>query len=235
MTAIFTIDWENSHIPLPPYIDREDEALDREMYQTVYSRKTARWLLLRRDSTLRKSCCRVREKGIRTAYVTLHVGIGTFRPVKCDVVDHHAFRGVFGDAGKRGYDQRNEARRRSGNLSGHYVFEDAGERFSGGRYSAGGQRQYGYLYLSGYRFKVVDALITNFHLPKSTLLMLVSALYDREKMIGIYEEAVRQVSFLFLRRRDVYRIAASGVSHLFTGAVPTEQRHSDFVIFHLVI
>lgn len=146
---------ENGHIPLPPYIDREDEALDREMYQTVYSREDGSVASPTAGLHFTEELLqRVREKGIRTAYVTLHVGIGTFRPVKCRCGrrSSHAFRGVFGDAGKRGYDQRNEARRRAGNLSGYYVFEDAGERFFGGRYSAGGQRQYGYLYLSGVSF-----------------------------------------------------------------------------------
>ncbi len=186
---------ENGHIPLPPYIDREDEALDREMYQTVYSREDGSVASPTAGLHFTEELLqRVREKGIRTAYVTLHVGIGTFRPVKCDVVEDHHMHFEEYSVTQENADMINETKRAGGRVisvgtTSSRTLESAS--LEDGTVLAGSGSTDIFIY-PGYRFKVVDALITNFHLPKSTLLMLVSALYDREKMIGIYEEAVRQ-------------------------------------------
>lgn len=186
---------ENGHIPLPPYIDREDEALDREMYQTVYSREEGSVAsptagLHFTEELLEK----VREKGVKTAYVTLHVGIGTFRPVKCDVVEDHHMHFEEYSVTQETADLINETKKAGGRIIS--VGTTSSRTLESSCLDDGtvlaGSGSTGIFIYPGYRFKVVDALITNFHLPKSTLLMLVSALYDREKMIKIYEEAVRQ-------------------------------------------
>ena len=186
---------ENGHIPLPPYIDRQDEALDREMYQTVYCREEGSVAsptagLHFTEDRLDK----IREKGVKTAYVTLHVGIGTFRPVKCEVVEEHQMHFEEYSVTQENADLINDTRKNGGRIisvgtTSARTLESAAT--DDGTVLAG-HGSTGIFIYPGYRFKAVDALITNFHLPKSTLLMLVSALYDREKMIGIYEEAVRR-------------------------------------------
>lgn len=186
---------ENGHIPLPPYIEREDEALDKEMYQTVYCREEGSVAsptagLHFTEELLEKA----RNKGVKIAYVTLHVGIGTFRPVKCDVIEEHHMHFEEYSVTKENADIINETKKSGGRIisvgtTSSRTLESAAEENGTVKEGHGNT---GIFIYPGYRFKVVDALITNFHLPKSTLLMLVSALYDREKMIEIYEEAVRQ-------------------------------------------
>ena len=186
---------ENGHIPLPPYIDREDEALDREMYQTVYSREEGSVASPTAGLHFTEELLdKVREKGVKTAYVTLHVGIGTFRPVKCDVVEDHHMHFEEYSVTQETADLINETKKAGGRIisvgtTSCRTLESS--CLEDGTVLAGSGSTGIFIY-PGYCFKVVDALITNFHLPKSTLLMLVSALYDREKMIKIYEEAVRQ-------------------------------------------
>lgn len=186
---------ENGHIPLPPYIERADEALDKEMYQTVYCREEGSVAsptagLHFTEELLEK----VRKKGVKIAYVTLHVGIGTFRPVKCDVIEEHHMHFEEYSVTQESADLINETKRSGGRIisvgtTSSRTLESASAE--DGIIRAGHGSTDIFIY-PGYRFKIVDALITNFHLPKSTLLMLISALYDREKMIRIYEEAVRR-------------------------------------------
>lgn len=186
---------ENGHIPLPPYIDRQDEALDREMYQTVYCREEGSVASPTAGLHFTEDLLdKIREKGVKTAYVTLHVGIGTFRPVKCEVVEEHQMHFEEYSVTQENADLINDTRKNGGRIisvgtTSARTLESAAT--DDGTVLAG-HGSTGIFIYPGYRFKAVDALITNFHLPKSTLLMLVSALYDREKMIGIYEEAVRR-------------------------------------------
>ena len=184
---------ENGHIPLPPYIDREDESLDRQMYQTVYCREEGSVAaptagLHFTEELLR----RAQEKGVKLAYVTLHVGIGTFRPVKCDVVEDHHMHFEEYEITPENAEIINSAKAAGGRIisvgttSTRTMESAAGDD---GVLPAGHGNTDIFIY-PGYRFKIVDCLITNFHLPKSTLLMLISALYDREKILEIYNEAV---------------------------------------------
>ena len=137
------------------------------------------------------------EKGVELAYVTLHVGIGTFRPVKCDnIEDHHMHfeeYTVSEDAAEKINRARREGRRVIcvGTTSTRTV-ESAAYRDGDFWQVKAGSDSTGIFIYPGYEFKIVDALITNFHLPKSTLLMLISALYDREKVLAVYEEAIRE-------------------------------------------
>ena len=178
-------------MPLPPYITHELK--DRNRYQTVYAKydgsAAAPTAGLHFTQELLE---RIAEKGVSIAHVTLHVGLGTFRPVKEEnILDHQMhtewYRVLSEDAEKM-----NEAKR-----SGHRVIavgttscrtlETVADE-NGVMKAASGET--GIFIYPGYRFKEVDALITNFHLPESTLIMLVSAFADREKVLKAYEEAV---------------------------------------------
>ena len=188
---------ELGNMPLPPYIERPADREDRERYQTIYCRDegsvAAPTAGLHFTEELLKHA---EDKGIKLAYVTLHVGIGTFRPVKCDdVEDHHMhFEEYLID--KRAADTINEVRKNGGRIfavgttstrtieSAAYFDEEKDMYLV-----KAGNDSTGIFIYPGYEFKMTDSLITNFHLPKSTLLMLISALYDRERILEAYEEA----------------------------------------------
>lgn len=186
---------ELGKIPLPPYIDRENEKEDKERYQTVYCRDEGSVAAPTAGLHFTEELLgRVREKGVKTAFVTLHVGIGTFRPVKCETVEEHKMHFEEYHIDEENARIINEAKAAGGRIisvgtTSTRTLESAAAE--DGTVPAGSGSTGIFIY-PGYRFKVVEALITNFHLPKSTLLMLISALYDREKILKIYEEAVRQ-------------------------------------------
>lgn len=185
-------------MPLPPYITRPAEDSDKQMYQTVYSRidgsvaaPTAG--LHFTEELLQKA----RDKGVRIAYVTLHVGIGTFRPVKVDVIEEHKMHfeecsideenaALINDTIESGGRIISVGTTSTRTLESMAALEDGQYRIKPGETSTG------IFIYPGYSFKVVDALITNFHLPKSTLIMLVSALYDREEILKAYKIAVEE-------------------------------------------
>lgn len=191
---------ELGKMPLPPYIERESTLEDKDMYQTVYCKEEGSVAaptagLHFTEELLQKA----QDKGVRLAYVTLHVGIGTFRPVKCEnVEDHHMhFEEYFVD--------EETAKTINGTIieGGRIIsvgttstrtLESAAyhDEAFGRNLIRAGEGSTGIFIYPGYEFKVVDALITNFHLPKSTLLMLISALYDREKILEAYQAAVNE-------------------------------------------
>ena len=191
---------ELGKMPLPPYIDRESTADDKDMYQTVYCKEEGSVAAPTAGLHFTEELLKKAEaKGVRLAYVTLHVGIGTFRPVKCEnVEDHHMhFEEYFVD--EETANVINDTILKGGRIvsvgttstrtleSAAYLDEKSG------RYLVkAGAGSTGIFIYPGYTFKVVEALITNFHLPKSTLLMLISALYDREKILEAYEIAVQE-------------------------------------------
>lgn len=191
---------ELGKMPLPPYIERESELSDKDRYQTVYAKEEGSVAaptagLHFTDEILAKA----KEKGVKLEYVTLHVGIGTFRPVKVEKIEEHHmhFEEYYID----------EATAKSINetiLSGGRVvsvgttstrtLESAAyfDEESGKYLVKAGAGSTGIFIYPGYKFKIINCLITNFHLPKSTLLMLISALYDREKILKAYEIAVEE-------------------------------------------
>ncbi|MDD5822827.1 MAG: tRNA preQ1(34) S-adenosylmethionine ribosyltransferase-isomerase QueA [Firmicutes bacterium] len=189
---------EIGSMPLPPYIARAAEDEDKEMYQTVYSRingsVAAPTAGLHFTEDLLKE---IEEMGVKTAYVTLHVGIGTFRPVKVDVVEDHKMHFEECSVSEEAARTINETIEAGGRIisvgttSTRTLESAAVETEDGWRVQAGDMSTGIFIY-PGYTFKLVDALITNFHLPKSTLLMLISALYDREEILKAYEEAVEE-------------------------------------------
>ena len=185
-------------MPLPPYITRPAEDSDKEMYQTVYSRIDGSVAAPTAGLHFTKELLqKAQEKGVRIAYVTLHVGIGTFRPVKVDVIEEHKMHFEECSIDEKNASVINETIEKGGRiisvgttstrtLESMAVPEDGRYRIKAGETSTG------IFIYPGYSFKVVDALITNFHLPKSTLIMLVSALYDREEILKAYKIAVEE-------------------------------------------
>ena len=180
-------------MPLPPYIKAELQ--DRERYQTVYSKvngsAAAPTAGLHFTSEL---LAQLNEMGVKVGYVTLHVGLGTFRPVKEDEITAHEMHSEYCVIPQETADLINETKRAGGRVicvgttSCRTIESWAGEDGIM-KASAGWTNIFIY---PGYRFKVLDALVTNFHLPESTLIMLVSALAGREQTLAAYEEAVKE-------------------------------------------
>lgn len=191
---------ELGKMPLPPYIDRESTLEDKDMYQTVYCREEGSVAaptagLHFTEELLEKAAA----KGVKLAYVTLHVGIGTFRPVKCETVEEHSmhFEEYYVDEETAAIINEtiiNGGRIVSVGTTSTRTVESAAyfDRTSGKYLVASGAGNTNIFIYPGYEFKIIDSLITNFHLPKSTLLMLISALYDREKVLEAYDIAVKE-------------------------------------------
>jgi S-adenosylmethionine:tRNA ribosyltransferase-isomerase len=183
------------HVPLPPYIDRTDRASDRERYQTVYARE--RGSVAAPTAGLHftpEILARIRDRGIETTGVTLHVGLGTFQPVRVTKVEDHRLHletyNIFPDAANR-INRALYAGRRVVAVGTTTVrtLEYAAAHSENGRVQAGGGEADIFIY-PGYEFRVVGALLTNFHLPQSTLLMLVCALGGKESVLKAYGHAV---------------------------------------------
>ena len=180
-------------MPLPPYIKAELQ--DKERYQTVYSRVTGSAAAPTAGLHFTKELLRqIQDMGVKIGYVTLHVGLGTFRPVKEDEITDHEMHSEYCVIPQETADLINETKRGGGRVicvgttSCRTVESWAAED---GTMTASAGWTNIFIY-PGYRFKVLDGLITNFHLPESTLIMLVSALAGREHILAAYEEAVRE-------------------------------------------
>ena len=180
-------------MPLPPYI--KEELQDQERYQTVYSKvlgsAAAPTAGLHFTPELLE---KIRAKGVKIGYVTLHVGLGTFRPVKEDTIEDHPMHSEYCTIPQETADLINETRKGGGRCIcvgttscrtlESWAAEDGHMEAKSGWTDI-------YIY-PGYKFKVMDGLVTNFHLPESTLIMLVSAFAGREHVLAAYEEAVRE-------------------------------------------
>ena len=191
---------EIGSMPLPPYIERQSENEDRDRYQTVYCREEGSVAaptagLHFTEELLEKA----KAKGVELAYVTLHVGIGTFRPVKCENIEDHSMHFEEYHIDEETAETINRAKAEGrrvisvGTTSTRTVesaayFDEEKDCWQ----VRSGANSTGIFIYPGYEFRIIDSLITNFHLPKSTLLMLISALYDREKILEVYQEAIRE-------------------------------------------
>ena len=196
---------ELGETPLPKAINREVEPLDKERYQTVYAQHdgavAAPTAGLHFDEPLLE---RLKDKGIEFGYVTLHVGAGTFQPVQVDDVNDHTMHSEYVDVDQALCDQVNAARARGNRViavgtTSVRSLESASQ--SGSIQPFNDDTQI-FIY-PGYEFKSVDALITNFHLPESTLIMLVSAFAGKEHTLNAYEAAIN----------DQYRFLLAIVGH----------------------
>lgn len=184
---------ELGEMPLPPYI--KEKLQDPERYQTVYSKvegsAAAPTAGLHFDNTMLET---LQNRGVRLAYVTLHVGLGTFRPVKAETVEEHVMHSEAYSVNEETAALLNQTRQNGGRIicvgtTATRVVETLADE-NGVMHAGSGETDI-FIY-PGYRFKMTDALITNFHLPKSTLVMLVSALAGRELILKAYEEAVQE-------------------------------------------
>jgi S-adenosylmethionine:tRNA ribosyltransferase-isomerase len=180
-------------MPLPPYITHE--LADKNRYQTVYAKydgsAAAPTAGLHFTQELLEE---IKAKGVNIAYVTLHVGLGTFRPVKVENVLEHHMHSEYYQVLQEEADKINNAKKKGGRIicvgtTSCRTLESSSDE--DGYIKAGNGDTSIFIY-PGYRFKVMDGLITNFHLPESTLLMLVSAFVDKESMLNAYNEAVKE-------------------------------------------
>lgn len=180
-------------MPLPPYI--KEKLTDKERYQTVYSKidgsAAAPTAGLHFTEELLE---KIKDMGVNTAYLTLHVGLGTFRPVSVENVEEHVMHSERYEINEETADLINRTRENGGRIiavgtTSVRTLETAAD--DDGRLKAESGNTDIFIY-PGYKFKAVDALITNFHLPESTLLMLVSAFAGKDKVFKAYEEAVKE-------------------------------------------
>lgn len=184
------------HVPLPPYIKRADTPADRERYQTVFAR--TRGSVAAPTAGLHftpELLAALDREGIARAEVTLHVGYGTFKPVRAQRVEDHVVDPERYDIGPAAVDALARARDAGGRViavgtTTTRALEDAALR-GNGRIAAGAAEASVFMY-PGYRFRAIDGLLTNFHLPSSSLLMLVAAFAGRERVLEAYREAVEQ-------------------------------------------
>lgn len=182
-------------MPLPPYI--KEKLKDKDRYNTVYCREegsaAAPTAGLHFTENVFES---LREKGVDTAYVTLHVGLGTFRPVKEENILDHKMHVEHYSIPQETVDKIKECKARGGRVisvgtTSCRTLESAASLAKEGELKAGSADTGIFIY-PGYEFKVIDGLITNFHLPESTLIMLVSAFLGRERTLSAYEEAIKE-------------------------------------------
>ena len=180
-------------MPLPPYIHEKLE--DKERYQTVYSKENGSAAAPTAGLHFTKELLeQIKEKGVNIVYLTLHVGLGTFRPVKVEKIEEHEMHSEFYILSKESADIINETKKRGNKVisvgtTSTRTLETIGDENGFVKEQSGWTNIFIY---PGYKFKVVDRLITNFHLPESTLIMLVSTLAGKEHTMKAYEEAVKE-------------------------------------------
>jgi S-adenosylmethionine:tRNA ribosyltransferase-isomerase len=187
---------EIGHMPLPPYIDRPDTDEDKARYQTVYNEKpgavAAPTAGLHFDETLLE---KIKEKGIETQFITLHVGAGTFQPVRVDSVDEHVMHSEYIEVSQEVVDAIKKTKANGGRViavgtTSVRSLESAAKASEGELQPLYGDTDI-FIY-PGYEFQVVDAMVTNFHLPESTLIMLVSAFAGQDHILNAYNTAIEE-------------------------------------------
>ncbi|MCV2886061.1 tRNA preQ1(34) S-adenosylmethionine ribosyltransferase-isomerase QueA [Aestuariibacter sp. AA17] len=185
------------HMPLPPYIDRPDEDSDKERYQTVYNEKpgavAAPTAGLHFDDQILET---LKQKGVNFAFVTLHVGAGTFQPVRVDNILEHKMHSEYAEVPQDVVDAINETKQNGkrvvavGTTSVRSLESAAKSAKDNAMPLAPFFSDTDIFIYPGYQFEIVDAMITNFHLPESTLIMLVSAFAGKENVMASYQDAI---------------------------------------------
>lgn len=199
------------HMPLPPYIERADDPDDRERYQTVFAEREGAVAAPTAGLHFTREMLQVLDDlGIHRATVTLHVGAGTFQPVRADDVEDHVMHAEYVEVDEDVCEAVRQTRESGGRVVA--VGTTAVRSLESACLAGSGiQPFYGdtdiFIY-PGYRFRVVDAMITNFHLPESTLLMLVSAFAGREAIMAAYQQAI-DARYRFFSYGDAMFITAS--------------------------
>lgn len=202
---------QHGHMPLPPYIKREDQVLDAERYQTVYAEKdgavAAPTAGLHFDQEMFEA---MQERGIDSTFLTLHVGAGTFQPVRVDNILEHRMHKELIEVTDSVCDKVNACKERGGRVIA--IGTTTVRSLESAAVNKKLQPFHGetdiFIY-PGYEFQIVDAMITNFHLPESTLLMLVSAFSEKEMLLGAYNTAISQ-GYRFFSYGDAMFIYHSG-------------------------
>ena len=180
-------------LPLPPYIHEKLE--DKERYQTVYSKEKGSAAAPTAGLHFTKELLKkIEDKGVNIVYLTLHVGLGTFRPVKVENIENHNMHSEFYMLSKESAEVINETKKRGNRVisvgtTSTRTLETIGDENGMVKEQSGWTNIFIY---PGYKFKVVDNLITNFHLPESTLIMLVSTLAGKENVMNAYNIAVKE-------------------------------------------
>ncbi len=184
---------ELGEMPLPPYITEKLD--DKERYQTVYSKEKGSAAAPTAGLHFTEELLNeIKKKGVNIAYLTLHVGLGTFRPVKVDDINEHIMHSEYYHLDKENADLINETKKRGNKIiavgtTSTRTLETIGDENGFVREQSGWTDIFIY---PGYKYKVIDELITNFHLPESTLIMLVSALAGKENVMNAYNTAVKE-------------------------------------------
>ncbi len=190
------------HMPLPPYIDRPDEEVDRKLYQTVYSARlgavAAPTAGLHFDEPLLVA---LRDKGVEMAFVTLHVSAGTFQPVRVDSIEEHVMHSEYAEVPQEVVDAVLACKVRGNKVIGVGTtsvrsLESAAQASKAALIAPFFDDTQIFIY-PGYQYQVIDALITNFHLPESTLIMLVSAFAGYQHTMAAYQAAVAEAYRFF--------------------------------------
>jgi S-adenosylmethionine:tRNA ribosyltransferase-isomerase len=193
-SGILNVLHQHGHMPLPPYIDRPDEESDKERYQTVYAEKEGAVAaptagLHFTDEIL----AQLSAKGVQTAFVTLHVGAGTFQPVRVDDIREHEMHSEWYEVDEQTAELIKQTKQAGGRIIavGTTSVRTLETLAMAGEITASSGDTDIFIY-PGYEFKLVDAMITNFHLPESTLMMLISAFAGREQVMSAYRAAVEE-------------------------------------------
>ena len=196
-------------LPLPPYITRLDEPGDRERYQTIYGKEEGATASPTAGLHFTKDLInRLKEKGVEIAYITLHVSYGTFAPIREEIVEKHKMHSEFYRISKESVSTINKARERHAKTfacgtTSLRTLETCAENIN--RSDRGFEGVTDLFVYPGFKFKIVDALITNFHLPKSTLLLLASAFAGKDLLFKAYQYAIER-HFRFFSYGDVMLI-----------------------------
>jgi S-adenosylmethionine:tRNA ribosyltransferase-isomerase len=192
---IFDLLEAHGHMPLPPYIDRPDEDADKERYQTVYNEKpgavAAPTAGLHFDEALLET---LKNKGINSAFVTLHVGAGTFQPVRVDNIEDHQMHAEYAEVNSDVVELVKQTKARGNRViavgtTSVRSIESAAQACTDGLIQDFLSDTSIFIY-PGFEFKVIDCMITNFHLPQSTLMMLISAFAGRDNVMNAYQKAI---------------------------------------------
>ncbi len=204
------------HVPLPPYVKREDEPADRQRYQTVYAKVpgavAAPTAGLHFDEPM---LAQLQQMGVQSTTVTLHVGAGTFQPVRVEDITEHQMHSEVAHLGQETVDAIARARASGGRVIAvgttavRTLESAAGQTPDGSGELAPFEGETSLFIYPGYRFSVVDAMVTNFHVPESTLLMLVSAFAGREQVLASYRHAVSE-QYRFFSYGDAMFITPQG-------------------------
>lgn len=194
---VFELLEEFGHMPLPPYIDRPDDEADKERYQTVYNEKpgavAAPTAGLHFDDDI---LAKLKAKGVELAFVTLHVGAGTFQPVRVDNIEEHQMHAEYAEVSQEVADKVIATKQSGGRViavgtTSVRSIESAAKASSEKLISEFMSDTNIFIY-PGYEFKVIDAMLTNFHLPESTLMMLISAFAGRDNVMNAYAQAIQE-------------------------------------------